>query len=241
MLKYYVGCSGWYYEHWCNTYYPRGLTRTKWLHHYSRDFPTVEINNSFYRLPSEKSFTNWKDSVPDDFVFSVKASRYVTHIKRLKDSASAVNTFVSRAHFLGSKLGPLLYQLPPNMRRDDRILEDFLAALPQGYYHVLEFRHRSWFDDAVFRLLRRYNVGVCVFDMLGFISPLVATSNLAYIRFHGSARLYSSYYSEEELSRWATDILLLGKQVEVVYIYFNNDAEAFAVRNALTLRRLLEQ
>jgi len=241
MLKYYVGCSGWYYEHWCDTYYPRGLARTKWLHHYSRDFPTVEINNSFYRLPSEKSFANWKDSVPDDFVFSVKASRYVTHIKRLRDSASAVNTFVSRAHFLGNKLGPLLYQLPPNMKRDDGILEDFLAALPHGYYHVLEFRHRSWFDDAVFYLLRRYNVGVCVFDMPGFISPLVTTSNLAYIRFHGSARLYSSYYSEEELSQWATDIILLGKQVEVVYIYFNNDVEAFAVRNALTLRRLLDQ
>ena len=151
-----------------------------------------------------------------------------------------MDNFLSRAGFLGEKLGPLLYQLPPSMKRNDELLQNFLSSLPRKYQHVIEFRHESWIDDAVFDILRRYNVGLCVFDMPGFSCPLVATSDFAYVRFHGSEGLYSSCYSDEELSQWAQGIAQLGRKVKTSYIYFNNDAEAFAVENAMTLRSLLQ-
>jgi len=238
-VKYYIGCSGWYYEHWRGLYYPRELPKPKWLEFYARQFTTVELNNSFYRLPSETAFTAWRESTPGNFIFAVKVSRFITHIKRLKNLDSAVENFLSRAEFLGEKLGPLLYQLPPNMKRNDELLQNFLASLPSKYQHVVEFRHKSWIDDAVFDILRRHNVGLCVFDMPGFSCPIVATSDFAYVRFHGSEGLYSGCYSDAELSQWAQRIARLVQNVEASYIYFNNDAEAFAVKNAITLGKLL--
>ena len=238
-LKYYIGTSGWHYDHWRVRYYPEGLAKSKWLQFYTKQFNTVELNNSFYHLPSEKAFTAWRESTPEDFVFAVKVSRFITHIKRLRNLGSAVENFLSRACFLKNKLGPLLYQLPPNMKRNDEVLESFLAPLPQKYQHVFEFRHESWLDDSIFRILQRYNAGLCVFDMPGFTCPLIATSDFAYIRFHGSASLYSSCYSDEELSQWAQKIARLGGKVKAAYIYFNNDAEAFAVKNASTLTNFI--
>ena len=238
--KYFVGCSGWHYEHWRGLYYPQDLAKPKWLSFYAQQFDTVELNNSFYRVPSEKAFNTWQDSTPDNFVFAVKASRFITHIKRLKNLDSAVENFVSRARLLKEKLGPLLYQLPPSMKRNDELLESFLYTLRSEYQHVVEFRHESWIDERVFDILRRHSVGLCVFDMPGFGCPLVATSDFAYVRFHGSEGLYSSSYSDEELARWAQRIARLGETVRVSYIYFNNDAEAFAVKNAATLRNLLQ-
>ena len=237
--KYYVGCSGWHYEHWRGLYYPRELPRTRWLSFYARQFATVELNNSFYRLPSEKAFNSWRESTPQGFMFAVKASRFITHVKRLKDLGSAVETFVSGARLLGEKLGPLLYQLPPSLKRDDGLLRDFLSSLPPGYRHVMEVRHESWVDDAVFDILREHNVGLCVFDMPASGCPLVATADFVYVRFHGSQGLYSSCYSEEELAQWARRIAGLGQDIKACYIYFNNDAQAFAVKNALTLRDFL--
>ena len=237
--KCYVGCSGWHYEHWRGLYYPEELPRAKWLSFYAWEFDTVELNNSFYRVPSEKAFTTWRESTPDNFIFAVKVSRFITHIKRLKNLGSAVDNFLSRAGFLKEKLGPLLYQLPPSMRRNDELLQNFLSSLPPKYQHVIEFRHESWIDGAVFDIVRGHNVGLCVFDMPGFSCPLVATSDFAYVRFHGSKGLYSSRYTDEELSRWAQRIARLGQELKASYIYFNNDAEAFAVENAMTLRSLL--
>jgi uncharacterized protein YecE (DUF72 family) len=239
-LRYYIGTSGWHYDHWRQLFYPDKLPKSKWLEFYSRHFTTVELNNSFYRLPSEKAFANWRRSSPDGFVFAVKVSRFITHVKRLKDSQEPVSTFLDRARILEEKLGPLLYQLPPSMHRDDGRLSSFLSILPSGMKHVLEFRHKSWLDEGTFDLLRRYNVGLCVFDMPGLTCPLAATADFAYIRFHGSTGLYSSCYSDEELADWARKLAGLAPEVKDVYIYFNNDAEAFAVRNALTLGRYLE-
>ncbi len=239
-MKYFIGCSGWHYEHWRGLFYVEGLPKPKWLECYARQFNTVELNNSFYKLPSEKAFTTWRESTPDNFVFSVKVSRFITHIKRLKNLGSVVENFLSRADLLGEKLGPLLYQLPPNMKRNDELLQDFLSSLPTKYRHVIEFRHESWIDDAVFNVLRGHNTGLCVFDMPGLSCPLIATSDFAYIRFHGSEGLYSSCYSDRELSRWAQGIARLSKDVKTSYIYFNNDAEAFAVRNATTLENYLK-
>ena len=238
--RYYIGTSGWHYEHWRGLYYPEGLPKSKWLQFYARQFNTVELNNSFYHLPSEKAFSTWRDFAPDNFVFAVKVSRFITHIKRLKNLGSAVENFLSRATFLQNKLGPLLYQLPPNMKRNDEILENFLSSLSQQYQHVFEFRNESWIDESVFRILEQYDAGFCVFDMPDFHCPLVASSNFAYIRFHGSESLYSSCYSDEELRKWAEKITALGKNLEAVYIYFNNDAEAFAVKNAITLMKYLD-
>jgi len=239
-LHYYIGTSGWHYDHWQDRFYPKTLTKAKWLEFYASHFTTVELNNSFYRLPSETAFTTWHDSSPANFTFAVKVSRFITHIKRLKNSQEAVDNFISRAKILAEKLGPLLYQLPPNMHRNDEILESFLSTLPQGMKHVFEFRHQSWLEDKVFEILHKHNIGFCVFDMPSVSCPLVATADFAYIRFHGSTGLYFSCYSDEELADWAKRLANLARNLEAIYIYFNNDAEAFAVRNAITLRRYLE-
>jgi len=237
--EYYVGTSGWHYDHWKWLFYPEKLAKPKWLEFYGQHFTTVELNNSFYRLPSETAFVNWRESSPKGFVFAVKVSRFITHIKRLKNVEEPLQNFLSRADFLQDKLGPLLYQLPPNMKRNDETLEAFLSMLPCQYHHVLEFRHESWIDDSVFDVLRRHNVGLCVFDMLDFTCPLVATADFAYVRFHGSAGLYASCYSDEELSGWAKRIAELETNLNTVYIYFNNDAEAYAVKNAKMINQML--
>ena len=238
-LRYYIGTSGWHYDHWRDSFYPVKLPKAKWLEFYAGHFNTVELNNSFYRLPSEAAFTTWRDSSPADFVFAVKLSRFITHIKRLRDTGEAVEKFITRAKILGEKLGPLLYQLPPNMPRNDEVLESFLSTLPQGMRHVFEFRHQSWLEEGVFETLHKYNVGFCVFDMPSVGCPLVATADFAYIRFHGSTGLYWSCYSDEELASWAKRLANLASNLKTVYIYFNNDAEAFAVRNATALRTYL--
>lgn len=240
MAQYYIGTSGWHYDDWRHRFYPEKLPRAKWLQFYAGHFNTVELNNSFYRLPSEAAFTNWRDSSPANFSFAVKVSRFITHIKRLKEADAPLRTFVSRAEILGEKLGPLLYQLPPSMHRSDEVLESFLSLLPRGLKHVFEFRHQSWLDDEVFEILGRYNAGLCLFDMPSFSSPLVATTDFTYIRFHGGSELYASCYSDDELASWAQRLAGLAAKLKTVYIYFNNDTEAFAVRNAVTLRGYLE-
>jgi len=239
MPEYYIGTSGWHYDHWKELFYPEKMAKPKWLDFYAQHFSTVELNNSFYRLPSEEAFVNWRESSSEGFVFAVKVSRFITHIKRLKNAEEPLGNFLSRADFLQGKLGPFLYQLPPNMTRNDETLEAFLAILPHQYRHIFEFRHESWIDDSVFSILRRHNVGLCVFDMPDFTCPLVATADFAYIRFHGSAGLYSSCYSDEELSDWAKRIAEVGQSLKAVYIYFNNDAEAYAVKNAETISLML--
>ena len=239
MAHYFIGTSGWHYDDWRGRFYPRKLPKAKWLGFYARHFPTVELNNSFYRLPSENAFTNWYDSSPADFAFAVKVSRFITHIKRLKNSEEAVDNFVKRAIILDEKLGPLLYQLPPSLHRNDETLESFLSSLPRGMRHVIEFRHQSWLAERVFEIMHQHNAGLCVFDMPSLDCPLVATADFAYIRFHGSGALYSSCYSDEELADWAKKLADLGKNLKTVYVYFNNDVEGFAVNNAVALRDYL--
>ena len=239
MGKYHIGTSGWHYDHWRGVFYPGGLAKSKWLDFYARYFSTVELNNSFYHLPSENAFLTWRDSASPDFIFAVKVSRFITHIKKLRNVAEPLQNFLARVKLLKQKLGPLLYQLPPNMKRNDELLESFLSILPSGLQHVFEFRNESWLEEEVFELLHRYNAGFCVFDMPGLTTPLVATADFAYIRFHGSTWMYGGCYSEEELERWAGRIAELSRDLKATYIYFNNDAEGFAVRNARTLAQML--
>jgi uncharacterized protein YecE (DUF72 family) len=239
LAHYFIGTSGWHYDDWRGRFYPEKLPKPKWLEFYAGHFPTVELNNTFYRLPSESAFNNWHDSSPPDFSFAVKVSRFITHIKRLKDCHEAITNFMSRAGILKEKLGPLLYQLPPSMHRHDETLESFLHDLPRGFKHVIEFRHQSWLVEEVFNILHHYNAGLCVFDMPTLTCPLLSTADFAYIRFHGSDSLYSSCYTDEELSDWAKKIANLAENLESVYIYFNNDVQGFAIKNAETIKRFL--
>jgi len=239
-LSYYIGTSGWHYDHWRYRFYPEKLAKADWLEFYAGHFTTVELNNSFYRLPSENAFATWYKSSPANFIFAVKVSRFITHIKRLRNSEEPLDTFITRAKGLGEKLGPLLYQLPPNMHRDDDRLESFLSILPQGMKHVFEFRHQSWLEEKVFEILHKYNAGLCVFDMPAMTCPLVTTADFAYVRFHGGAELYSSCYSDEELADWAKRLAGLAADLKAIYIYFNNDVQGFAVKNALTLHSYLQ-
>ena len=237
--KIFVGTSGWHYDHWRGRFYPEELPKLDWLSFYARSFPTVELNNSFYHLPSEKAFGRWRDSTPENFTFAVKVSRFITHIKKLKDVEEPLSNFLSRAKPLGKKLGPLLYQLPPGLHRNESLLENFLSMLPDDLSHVFEFRHESWLVKEVFDLLRRYNVGFCIFDMPDLTTPFEATSDFAYVRFHGSSSMYGGCYSDKELNDWAQSIASLAKDAKSVYVYFNNDIDGFAVVNAQTLTEKL--
>ena len=235
-MKLCVGTSGWVYKHWRERFYPQGLAQAKWLEFYNQHFSTVELNNSFYHLPSEKAFAGWRERSSPGFVYAVKISRLITHLKKLRNVEEALENFFSRARILSKKLGPLLYQLPPNMPRNDKVLEAFLHLLPPDLCHVFEFRNESWLDEEIFALLREHNIGFCIYDMPEFTTPVVSTADFAYIRFHGSADLYGSCYTDAQLERWAKRIGELGEGLKAVYIYFNNDTEAFAIENARTLR-----
>ncbi len=240
--RYWIGTSGWVYSHWRGPFYPQDLPAAKWLDYFYRRFTTVELNASFYRLPKEQTWRNWGLKVPAGFRFAVKASRYITHIKRLNDCEEPLETFLDRARLLGDALGPVLYQMPPNFHRtpenSDR-LAYFLSLLPYDVRHVFEFRHASWFDAETFALLRIHNVGFCAFHMVDRETPLEATTDFAYLRFHGTAGLYGGSYSDEQLAGWARRLRDLPDDVRDVYVYFNNDTLGHAVANAQTLASLL--
>lgn len=241
-MKCYIGTSGFHYDHWRDRFYPRELPKSQWLDFYSRYFTTVELNNPFYRLPSESAFESWRDGTPAGFVFAVKASRFITHLKKLRNVESSIKLFLQRAQVLREKLGPLLYQLPPNMPKNqgnEEALEAFLRLLSRELSHVFEFRHVSWLVDSTFQTLRRHNAGFCIMDMPEVSCPVVATADFAYVRFHGSSAIYASNYTEDELQTWAERIKELSKGLKAAYIYFNNDAEAYAVANAKRLSELL--
>lgn len=237
--RYLVGTSGWHYDHWKGRFYPHGLPKAGWLQYYARSFSTVEVNSSFYHLPSENVFRAWREGSSPGFVFTLKASRLITHYRRLHDVDEPLATFFTRARLLGEKLGPILYQLPPDLARDDPRLEDFLTRLPRDLRHVIEFRHATWFADEVYDLLLRHEVAFCIVDHVHLKSPVLATAPTAYVRFHGATGVYSGQYGEETTARWAETIRNLGASTAEVFAYFNNDAEAQAVRDAISLKAAL--
>ncbi len=239
MAKLHIGTSGWMYDDWRGRFYPPDIPKSRWLSHYVQHFSTVELNNSFYHLPSEKAFSAWRDKAPEGFVYAVKASRYITHMKKLRGAEEPLQTFITRARLLGDRLGPVLYQLPPGLKRHDDLLGAFLQLLPGDLRHVFEFRHESWFDAAVYDLLQKHRAAFCIYDLPGTTTPVVATAAFAYVRFHGSTGLYDSCYSDDELHSWAGKIRGLRKGLSEVYVYFNNDTHAYAVQNAARLREIL--
>ncbi len=239
--RYLVGTSGWHYEHWRGRFYPPALPKSRWLAFYAQTFPTVEINASFYRLPTEKALRTWYAQTPPGFTFALKASRLITHYRRLRDVAEALATFCARARLLGDKLGPILFQLPPDLTRDDALLAEFLATLPCDLRHAVEFRHPSWFAPPVFALLEHHGAAFCIVSLAGFACPLVATAPFIYLRFHGSEGPYYGAYGGEALTRWSRQIKDLAADRREVYAYFNNDYLAQAVGDARTLQAGLRQ
>lgn len=234
-----IGTSGWVYAHWRNRFYPKRLPQTRWLEYYTGHFSTVEINNSFYRLPPKEAFETWRKRTPDDFVFAVKASRYITHLKRLRDSGPSLNLFMQRAVHLGSKLGPVLFQLPPRFPINLDLLESFLTILPKTIRPVMEFRDPSWHVQAVYDLLARYNAVYCIMVSPKLKRELIVTARGLYIRFHSPGGIRPGF-GRQRLREWADHIQSLMRNADEGWVYFNNDARGAAIEDAYTLRELLE-
>jgi uncharacterized protein YecE (DUF72 family) len=235
-----VGTSGWQYRDWKGAFYPAGLPQRRWLAHFAERFPTVEVNNSFYRLPDPGTFAKWRAETPDGFVITVKASRYITHIRRLRESGDAVARFHDHARRLGEKLGPVLYQLPPRFAVDPGLLSEFLETLPASQRAAFEFRDPSWQIDDVYALLDRAGAAFVLPDRPGARPPDVVTGGWSYVRFHeGGHGPAGVDYRRDKLRRWADRIA--GMPAGDVYAYFNNDRTGAAVRDAATLMDLLER
>jgi uncharacterized protein YecE (DUF72 family) len=239
MSKIHIGTSGWHYKHWCGPFYERNTPAPKMLSCYFQFFDTVEINNSFYRLPSEQTFRAWRDAVPPHFCFAVKASRFLTHNKKLKDPENALRNFLPRAEVLKEKLGPILFQLPPAWRVNVDRLRDFLQALPKTHQYTFEFRELSWHTEPVYQVLREHNAAFCLFELAGFTSPMTITADFAYVRLHGPGGKYQGSYSQDVLKGWA-DRIASWSHLNAVYIYFDNDQSGYAAQNALELRRIID-
>lgn len=234
-----VGTSGWHYKQWVGDFYPPRFPAAKMLEFYAKELHTVEINNSFYRLPEAKTFEQWSKTVPDTFVFAVKASRFLTHIKRLKDPEDSIKLFFSRAKHLGAHLGPVLFQLPPKWKADVGRLGAFLQLLPEKQKHVIEFRDDSWYTAQIRELLSRYNVALCLHDWRAADWARELTADFTYIRFHGTTGRYAGNYPDHLLRSWAEEIRNWGKKLTEVFAYFNNDVGGHAIRNARSLRAML--
>ena len=231
-----IGTSGWYYEHWKELFYPPGLPKNKWFEHYAQHFDTVEINNTFYHLPKETSLQRWHKQAPKNFLYALKANRYITHIKRLKDTSEEVERFFDRINLLKSRLGPVLYQLPPSLRKDLDLLASFIKLLPRRRIAVFEFRHESWFSGDTFKLLNQFGAGFCVHDLVGKETPRVVTADIIYVRFHGPTGKYEGNYSKSALRNWADWIKDNCTEAHSIFAYFNNDIGGHAIGNAKTLR-----
>ena len=235
-----VGCSGWQYKHWRGNFYPTELPLKRWFEHYTGVFDTVEINNSFYRLPEAATFADWAARAPREFLFAVKASRFLTHMKKLKDPEEPVDRFFSRARSLGQRLGPVLYQLPPGWAVDPGRLAHFLSILPRDVIHVIEFREPSWYTSQVYALLERHAVSLCLHDMPGSATGRVRVGPHVYVRFHGASGRYDGSYPDGRLAEWAGWLQQSAGKGTQSFVYFNNDVGGHAPRNALVLRQHLE-
>ncbi len=245
MGRLYIGTSGFSYDHWREGFYPAGLAKSKWFEYYATQFNSVELNVTFYRLVKEATFKKWYEETPEDFRFAIKGSRFISHQKKLKDCEEAVERFFEGARELKEKLGVVLWQLPGSFRVDLERLENFGNFLKEQSVaskvkHAFEFRDESWFNEEVYDLLRKNHTGLCMADSGGkWPGVEVVTAVFVYLRFHGPAGLYASSYSDEELEMWAKKIRKWLSEGKDVYAYFNNDAQGYAVDNAMMLEALV--
>lgn len=231
-----IGTSGWQYRSWKDRFYPPGTPQRAWLQHYVTRFPTVEVNNSFYMLPSEQTFEAWRAAAPPGFRYAIKASRYITHIRRMRQAKDSVDLFWSRARSLGDRLGPVLFQFPPNLRADSALLAAFLHVLPKGMRPAFEFRDASWWQDSVFDQLDRKGAAWVLADRPGSRVPIVVTGGWSYLRFH-QGRQAAPGYTRRKLRTWGERIATLPSRE--TWVFFNNDPQAAAPADAHQLGEIL--
>lgn len=232
-----IGTSGWNYDHWKGVFYPQKLPKTRWLAHYSSILSTVEVNATFYRDMKPSTFEKWRENTPREFVWAVKANRFITHVKRLQNTTDSLKKFFASVDVLGDKLGVVLFQLPPSLAFDAPIFDSFCSQLPRGKRYTLEARHPSWTAKEALNYLEKNSVAWCISDTAGRYPYLEAvTADFIYIRLHGSTMLYASEYTEEELAAWAEKIRTWNRDT---FVYFDNDFMGYAPRNAQRLRELL--
>jgi len=234
---FYLGCSGWYYDHWKGSFYPDSLQKAQWLSYYSEHFSTVEINASFYRLPLPDVVSGWHRKTPDDFIFAAKGNRKITHIHKLKITEIMIDKFHDSIVNLRGKLGVILWQLPPSLKYNKAKLERFLSELDPNRRNAIEFRDASWLKEETYKLLRKKNIAFVITSAPGTPDEIEQTADFAYIRFHGTSGWYTHDYSARELDLWAERIKALKGDV---YAYFNNDASALAVKNCMQQKKMLE-
>jgi len=240
-MKIYIGTSGWSYEHWIRNFYPKELERAKWLEFYSENFNTVELNMSYYRIPFPNMIKGWYKKIPENFKFTFKASRFITHVKKLKNINKVLKKFYKLTEIMEEKLGCILFQLPPSFKKNQDTLErlkNFLKKLDKTKRNIIEFRHESWWDEEVYKLMNRHGAGFCIVSGLDMPSKIIVTSKAAYLRFHGPESAYSSKYSDNELKLWARKIRNI--KAKEIYAYFNNDTRGYAVKNAKKLKEFLK-
>jgi uncharacterized protein YecE (DUF72 family) len=236
-----IGTSGWHYKHWLGPFYPEKFPASKMLDYYARHFRTVEINNSFYRLPPQSAVENWRDSTPAGFCFAMKGSRFLTHMKKLNDPGTGIERFMERADLLGKKLGPIVFQLPPNWELNLRRLETFLEALPKRHRYAFELRNETWRTEDVYRVLRKHNAAFCIYELAGYHTEFTVTANFTYVRLHGPEGAYAGSYDREKLRHWADRIRKWMQDLRGIYVYFDNDQYGFAVKNAQTLLDMVSE
>jgi uncharacterized protein YecE (DUF72 family) len=234
-----IGTSGWHYLHWRGPFYPPDLPTSKMLAFYTRQFDTVELNNTFYRLPPPTAAAEWRAQTPPGFLFAAKGSRFLTHMKKLKDPEAGVQKYFERIAPLGRKLGPILFQLPPHWSVDCERLNTFLAALPRGHRYAFELRDPSWHVPEVYRILRRRRAAFCIFEIAGFYSGIQLTTDFTYVRLHGPGGPYQGSYTSRKLEEWAETIRAWRNELRAIYVYFDNDQAAYAAENALALKKLV--
>lgn len=239
MGRVWIGTSGWHYKHWVGNFYPDRCPASKMLAHYIQHFDTVELNNSFYHLPKPPALRCWRDSTPDNFCFAAKGSRFLTHMKKLKDAQEGLRRFLDCIEILEHKLGPILFQLPPNWECDAERFETFLALLPDYHRYAFEFRNPTWENARIYEMLRRHNAAYCAFHLAGYQSPVEITADFTYVRLHGPGGKYQGSYDDAALKRWADRIRTWQTELKSIYIYFDNDQAGYAAHDALRLRRLL--
>lgn len=235
-MKYYLGCSGWYYEHWKNKFY-HGLEKKDWFKFYVKNFNSVEINSTFYHVPKQSTVKSWAYKAPDNFKYSVKVNRLITHYKKFNKTKSVLKEFYQLLKILGDKLGCVLFQLPPSIKFDKILLKKILNQLDFSFKNVIEFRHKSWWNNEVYDILKENNTTFCSVSAPSLPSDIIKTSNEIYYRFHGK-QWYNYDYSEKELTKFAKSIK---KSTKTVWVYFNNDYNSFAPYNCLTLKRIFEK
>lgn len=239
--KAWIGTSGWYYNHWRGRFYPEEMDKRDWLDYYSRHFPTVEINATFYRMPFENMVKGWARRAPEGFLYAVKGNRRITHLKKLVDVRSDLADYFRRVELLGEKLGVVLWQLPPSLHVDTPRLRSFLKQLPREWRHAVEFRHRSWLCSEAFDVLSGFGVAAVSVSSTRMPADFTITADFVYYRFHGLKDGYAHDYTREELAPWADQARRALQDGRDVFVYFNNDAEARAPKNARELMQMISR